>query len=235
MLSDYNLDNYAFEVRYANAYRLWDNAGKIGEILAQRFKDVKLNKGEPALISFSLNRTVTVEVRLERLNIIHHNPPSNYSRETDDLEWLFEGLIEILNVKEITRLGTRLLFKKLFNDKAGMERYFRKYLNSKAVDLKLFNVNPEYIMPTLNIQVEDEELGYHFRFLGKVEHLNFDLGPAVKDIDPIDQDKCYAAIDIDIYTMKVLEMRSVKVASWMDTVTRVIRRDTDKVLTNLEV
>lgn len=236
MLNTFELDYLAFEIRYPNAYRIWDAAGSIAEAFADEYKSsLVLSKAEPNLISYVINRRFVIEVRLDRLNILDHRPIAEFGKNTEDLNFIVSVVSGVLALNQITRLGTRFVYKREFKDRNQMSGYFEQFEFSRAVSSRNFNVEPTRILPSLYLQVEDDELGYHFRFSAKSEKISFDLGPSVRNIEPVDQEKFYAAIDVDLYTVGMLDMETLRVPDWMERASRAVRRDVDKILSNLEV
>lgn len=232
-LSSFELNNYAFEIRYPNAYRIWDEAGRIATQLQDGVKELELTKGEPSLLAFVLNNSATVEVRIDRLNFTEHNPKSDFAKDTRDLQHVFDVVSENIKIQQITRLGTKVEYRKEFKDKAQLSGFFENFNVISAVSGKNFNVTSELVFPTIHLQAEDEELGYHFRITPKNERVQLNVGPGVKDIQNVDREKIYVSLEVDLYTVKETDRSSLRVSDWMDTVARVVRRDVDKVLSKL--
>ncbi|MER9074610.1 hypothetical protein NKH80_17625 [Mesorhizobium sp. M0904] len=232
-LSSFELHNYAFEIRYPNAYRIWDEAGRIATQLQEGVKDLVLTKGEPSLLTFVLNNSITVEVRIDRLNVTEHYPKVDFGKNTRDLQYVFDVVSDVLRIAQITRLGTKVEYRKEFKNKSEMAGFFVDFNVISSVSGKNFNVESELVFPTIHIQVEDKELGYHFRLTPKNERVQLSVGPGVREIENVDKEKIYVALEVDLYTVKEMERSGLRVSDWMDTVARVVRRDVDKILSKL--
>ncbi|MDX8464210.1 hypothetical protein RFM26_00690 [Mesorhizobium sp. VK23B] len=232
-LSSFELNNYAFEIRYPNAYRIWDEAGRIAIQLQEGVKNLELTKGEPSLLAFVLNNSTTVEVRIDRLNVTEHYPKSDFSKDTRDLQYVFDVVADNIRITDITRLGTKVEYRKDFKSKSELSHFFENFKVVSAVAGKNFNVASELVFPTIHLQAEDKELGYHFRITPKNERVQLSVGPGVTDIQAVDKEKIYVSLEVDLYTVKETDRSSLRVSDWIDTVARVVRRDVDKILSKL--
>ena len=74
--SDFRPILFVFEVRYPEAFLLWDRAGQVATQLQARYPVSRLNSAEPGKIVFICDRTKEITWQLDRLIIIDHRPGS---------------------------------------------------------------------------------------------------------------------------------------------------------------
>ncbi len=81
-ITKFELDKVVVELRYSNAYLLWDKAGVIWHGLSNRWTNCEMKKAEPGVIEFHVDKRFVVVVKLDRTHVIDTRP----SRNLEDLK-----------------------------------------------------------------------------------------------------------------------------------------------------
>ena len=233
MLDDFALESMFFECRYANAYRLWDAAGSIGLALSERYPEIGLSQAEPGAIQFKLTTRMTADIRLDRSHIGDHDPTADPEKSAEEIRWMVETITGLLGIRQLTRLGMRSVYVKRFDSKKATGEYMSKVISVAPVEDKYFNVHPLQIWPNISFNVEDEDMGYWFRYGAETQVVTVDAGPSVKEVEPYTKDVHKAKIDVDVYTVKPVDLDSLRVVDWIGLVRRLVRRDAGKILARL--
>jgi hypothetical protein len=175
--SDFSPISFGFEIRYPDAYLLWDHAGQMTEELKSRYEITRRVAAEPLRIAFVVRGTQEVTWQLDKLIIVDYQPLSSkfdsFYRLCSDC---FELTVRNLGVSELKRVGFRPIFAKKYlnKDDAGAA-----LLSAGLIHVpmgKALNIEPGRRYPEYAIRCEDDKFGYMLR-LG-VQEVNYELEPS---------------------------------------------------------
>ena len=76
-LAQFDIEKVSFEVRYENAYLLWDRAGLIWSQARTKWPAIIMKHAEPNDTTFSLDNRYELVVRLDSAFVVAHRPASN--------------------------------------------------------------------------------------------------------------------------------------------------------------
>ena len=229
--SDFSPANFVFEVRYRDAYLLWDHAGHVLEELRSRHEITRRIAGEPTRISFVVDATKEVTWLMDRLSIIEHQPEKSktdaFGRFCADC---LDLTVENMGVGELNRVGYRSIFVKKFSRKEDAGAALLSAGLIRIPKGKNFNIEPTNTYPEYAIKCEDEKFGYVLRL--SVQEVNYELemSPQWKGNALERKHEDHVALDIDYYSRGVLAVGSFKVEEWLGQVAHAIRRDADSYL-----
>jgi hypothetical protein len=225
-LSDFKIQQVVFEVRYEEAFILWDVAGRVHRELARLWPGVTLEKSEPNQ-QFLKGDSAEIHTGIKQSRVALLGPPS-ITKFNDQLTETFAIWTTLLEVTRLTRVGTRVIFARKFPSIDAA---------SKAViDLGLIRYPPPPIFnhktppygAQVNIVWQDEEA--QTRFVAKAEHQTMEIAvidaPGAKETRTSDT----MVIDIDRATRGTVELSKLRVAHWMEGVRHVIARDVPRLL-----
>ena len=229
--SDFSPSSFAFEVRYPEAYLLWDRAGQVAEDLRTGHEITRRLAAEPGRIAFDTETTREVSWHLDRPVVIDHQPQLSkvdafYSLAADCLEMTLRHL----GVSELKRVGFRPIFAKKF---ASKEEAAATLLSLGLVNVpkgKNLNIDPLQRYPEYAMRCEDEKLGYMIRI--SLQEVNYELefAPQWKGgaVEPRHED--HLTLDVDYYSRAVIPVGSFRVEEWLAQVLHAVRRDADSYL-----
>lgn len=104
--SDFQPVQAVFEVRYPEAFLLWDRAGKLARQFQASYSLSRLTSAEPGKVVFVEDRTREVIWQLDRLSVRDHQPGSPSLEEFFGLcEDCLRITTEALEVQELKRVG----------------------------------------------------------------------------------------------------------------------------------
>jgi len=230
--SDFSPASFSFEVRYPDAYLLWDRAGQLSEDLQNRHQITRLTTAQPGKIAYVVNMTSEVSWQLNNLVVIENRPSTAtmdaFYRLCSDC---FELTLRLLAVNEIKRVGFRMVFFQKFSSKDDAAAALLSAGLLQFPPGKRFNVDPVQRYPEYAIRCEDQKFGYMLRLLVGEVNYELDLTPQWKGnaVEPKHED--HLVLDFDYYSRASLPTGSFRVEEWLPQVLHVIRRDADSFLT----
>lgn len=229
--SDFGPVGLAFEIRYPDAYLLWDHAGQLTQELRERHEVTRLLTALPGKIAFIADATREVSWELERLIVLDHQPKTaTFDAFFTLCEDCFEITTRNLLVSEVKRVGFRPTFSKKF---ANKEEAAAALLATGLLHVptgKNFNVAPTNQYPEYAIRCESEKFGYMLKLV--VQEVNYEFEPPPhwrgNVVEPTHEERL--TFDFDYYSRATMPVGSLKVSEWLSQVIHLIRRDADSYL-----
>lgn len=230
-LDDLDLWRAAFEVRYANAYGIWDEIGGVWAEMVAAFPRLKMKQAEPGKTLFRLDQAVEVSVELGKLAVVAATPPTGLQEFTELSEAITRIASKRLSIGEYTRVGLRLIFVKEMSDrKVASEAVISTGMIAAPVGQQ-FGVSGGGLFPEYSIRKEDGKKGYSVRL--KAEELTFELDLPIEwrgVAEPVSRKPLRISFDVDFYTIGVVTTGQFNVSQWISQAAHVIRRDGDTFL-----
>jgi len=228
--SDFTPVGLAFEVRYPEAYLLWDNAGQVAQDLKARYPVSRLASAEPAKVAFSCG-SQELTWQLDRLVVLEHQPEASHF---EDFYQLCEDCLDItvhnLGISELNRVGFRPSFAKNFatKEEAGVSLLSTGIVY--APEGKQFNVDALHTYPEYAVRRESEKFGYVLRILVQEVKYEFDPRPQWRGnvVEPRKEQR--VTFDLDWYTRAPMPIGALEVKDWLAQIVHAIRRDADRYL-----
>lgn len=217
-----------FEIRYPEAYLLWDRAGETAQELRESHEITRFISAEPAKIAFVVEGTKEVTWALTAMSVADHQPKSATYEDFFQLcKDCYEIAVRNFSVTELKRVGFRSTFSKRFDNK---EAAVAALLDANLIYIpegKKFNVNATSRNPEYAVRCEDEKFGYLLRLL--VQEIKYEFEPPPqwrgKFVESTNEQRL--TLDIDYYSRATIPVGSLSVSEWLSQVSHSIRRDSD--------
>jgi hypothetical protein len=225
-LKDFKIRQLIFEIRYENAYQLWDCAGVTTQELIEIWPGSTLNDGQPNQQSIKSDKTsLTTGINTSQIVI---NYPKTIIEYSNQIEETLKVWVKHLKITNFTRVGTRVIYSKNFSDtkladKAIVDMGLIKYPN-----LPFFNFTTLPSVSDLRLYWEEENS--QTQILLKSEHQQIEVSGFDEQEERQINSKHYAILDIDRATKGTIELSKFKAHEWLDGVKHIISRDIDKFL-----
>lgn len=230
LLDRFSFDSLVLQIRYANAYELWDRAGAISRAMCEIWPDLDLAKGQPNQ-QMLVSQAVTIESGIKHstvtLNRIWNAQKNQQLKET------FEAWRDILGIKEFTQVSSRV-------------KYFREFDSLKEANAYVLGLNL-VTWPTEKVfdqPMDGDKNGIDVRFRFEdsksfslvrihAEQISYEvkLDPAfVPDQAEIKKLRFQAVVDFDRGVLGSIAVREFRIEDWLKGFSHVIKRDLDKVI-----
>jgi hypothetical protein len=231
-LSSFRRSQVTLELRYDEAFQLWDRTGSLWRELQRHFKSLKHNQVSPNQSTFVADNRFVLSVSLTNAVITDHKPTGGASNTVQAMSTFAEAVVEELQIPVLKRVGTRFIHSLRCKDADEVRVKLSEALPVRFAAAALFNVTATHITPSLKLDINDEELGYtaHLHAIEK----RYDLEPP-PDLSELNLDHGSQTInemvfDVDFFTMRPLPTESFEPSVWLNGWNKTILRDADKLL-----
>ena len=224
-LSDFRLENAAFEVRYETAYLLWDHAGSISKEISVKWPRIRNVEGSPAKISFVLEDSYSFTVELGKSFGVAYHPQSNLEDFSAILEF-FVGLVtKVLQVSAYERVGLRLTYFRTYPDKESASRALTETQIMQLPDGSHFGIDGQPMLPEFGVRWESETQGTTVVVRSEERGIDVERPLGVSEIDPIHIKKFGIKADFDYFIKAPVPVEKFRLEDWINQAVHVIRRD----------
>ncbi len=223
--STFKLIRATMEIRFDDAYILWDRAGKVWSKMSLSLPNLKMNVVEPNAISSIADDRYELSVKLGAAHLTDLKPSSSLKEFMANSE-LFLGIVaNSLEIRDFTRLGFRLTYSRKFQSKreAADALISTKMLNVPSG--KHFNIEGKVFMPEYALRWEGESTGVRVKLTAQDKKIDLNVGPGVEEISSVHIETSEVLYDIDYYTLKTTKRGQLKFEEWISQAYRLVKRD----------
>jgi len=227
-LTDFKMTQATCEVRYEDAYLIYDRTGHVFHEIRGSFTDLKVINASPPQTSFRCDEgTFALEVGQCRFR----SQKGDTKREVyaGQCKRFFDSVVGNLDIKVFTRIGLRVLFRKDFDDLQHAETALNSLQLANLGPPERFGIasNPEEVL----FRWQNQQLGTTLRFKAESGKIEIVLPPELEADKPeIQKSFNGLVIDIDYYTVAPVERSQWDASAWIPQSLRTIKKHTDAIL-----
>ncbi len=235
-LTSFQRAQVTMELRFDEAFVLWDRTGALWQTLRRQFKTLKHVSVTPNQSNFVADNRFGLSVSLDRAIITDHKPSGGASSTTELMGKFADIVVRQLEVLVLKRVGTRFIHRLRCKDADDARAKLRQALPIQPGGATFFNVKPEQFSPHLKIDVSDGELGYTVQFHVNQRTYEFETPPEVSDLDLEHVKKTIDELvfDIDFFTAQPIPTESFDGAVWLSGWHKAIAKDADRLFEYFE-
>lgn len=230
ILDSFKTHTLVFQLRYAEAFLLWDRAGAIARAMAVIWPDLKLNEGAPNQQVLS-SPVCQINTALSQATITIRGDGVLQSAPLRKIFETFEVWRSHLELTDLTRLSARVVFVKSFDEVAEANRSLLELNLIRMPNEKVFDqpIDSEKNGAEITYRFEDEKSFAFVRI--RSEKRTMDIkGDSDFMTEPLTKSICRLLIDFDRGSVGVIEAKKINISEWFKGYLHVMRRDIDKVL-----
>ena len=229
-VDDFKLISAVCELRYENAYLLFDRTGQICQEVKSHFTDCEVTSAAP-------NQTIlkakegNLSVELKQCRVTSTSPDTSLETFAINCKNFFDSVSDNLMVKAFTRIGLRVVFRK---DCSELEQA-KTALNS----LKLLNIpeNERFGAASAPREMifrwDGTQVGAMLRLVAETGKIDVIFPPELEmEKSEIHKSITGLLLDVDYYTVAPVERSQWDAAAWIPRSLRTIRKQSDAVLGN---
>ncbi len=228
--SDFSLTRAVLEVRYANAYILWDRAGKIWADISSLWPDVKVMTVQPSTTAFRLEDKYDLSVQFDKAHIIDLKPTSSLDDFMERADRFMKLVIQHLEIKHFTRTGFRLIYVKPFPDKFQAADSLISTGMISVPHGRQFNIEGRVLLPKYSLVLESDSAGVRILMEVVDKKIDFDPDPSINGLKPVHLETHELAYDVDYYIPAKLSIGQLNVKEWLSQAYHLIKRDSKSFL-----
>lgn len=234
MTSSLNLDAFklfqaTFEIRYDEAYLLWDKSGEIWSAVSQEWPNLKINKAEPNNTTLSVDN-FQFSATLDKSYVIDLKPTSSLSEFISRTDKFIKIICNALKIKQFNRLGFRLIYVKRYPDKESVSKEMLDLNLFKIPGEKCFKIDGKLSLPKYSYNLEDDASAVRVSLEARETKVDIDEHPSIEEMKPLHLIKQELVYDIDYSTVGKVSIGQLDVKEWLNQIYHLIKRDSNKVL-----
>ena len=224
------------ELRYDEAFVLWDRTGALWEAVRRQFKALKHTNVSPNQSTFIGDGRFGLSVALDRAIITDHKPSGGAKSTTEVMAKFADIVIQELQVPVLKRVGTRFIHRARCKDADDARAKLRQALPIQIGGATFFNIKTDQFSPHLKIDVSDGELGYTVQFHVNKRNYEFEVPPEMADLefDQVKKTIDELVFDIDFFTAQPIPTESFDGAVWLSGWHKAIAKDADRLFDYLQ-
>lgn len=236
---DLAIFNAAFEVRFDDAYLLWDKSGALWSEVAAAFPELTRQHAEPTRVVFAsigaaVERELTVEIG--RMGFVEYNPDRQLKRFANAVDRFVEIVKSQLRPERYQRTGLRTIFRKEFTkaEEAAEQLLAMGFHQALVAPEKLFGVPGPSVQPELALRREDGKNGFAIRLRAETQKIELPPVPGWPGLGlPITKTRHWLVLDVDCYIQSAISADALSTEDWILQTAHVIKRDCAEVLNRL--
>lgn len=230
--SSFQRAQVTMELRYADAFILWDRTGTIWREIEHQYKSLRNTGAAPNLATFIADERFGLSVGINQAVITDHKPSGGANSTTEAMGGFAKVVIGCLEIPVLKRVGTRIIHRMRCKSAEDARSKLEAALPIKASKTPFFNIQPERFSPHLKLDVNDGELGYTVQFHANERTFEFEPPPEVSDFELATARKTIGelVLDFDFYTMKPIPTESFDASVWVSGWHKSINKEADRVL-----
>ncbi len=224
-LGSFDLHSATFEVRYDNAYLLWDSAGKIWTELKGQFRSLTVDKAEPNTTVFVADDKYRISIHIDKFSIIDLTPKSSLDELMKTSERLTKVVTRALEIESFTRVGFRLAYVRSFKDKSSAANCLIDAGLIMVPEGKVMSIEGKVMLPSLNFVWEGDAFSARILLQAREKRIDFDSPPDVEELESVHLKKNELIYDVDYFSEQLMSKGQLDVKEWLSQIYHVIKRD----------
>lgn len=224
--SDFQLEQLSFEVRYNEAFELWDHAGALWADVRSVFGSISSEKVAPNSQTFYAAGRYSFHVDMTTAWVIDHQASAKDGKSADFISLV----LAVLDVQSLVRVGVRTTHLMPVKTMEAGNEAVRALTLMRDPASKLFDVEPNDINPLYQSEVSDGEFGYTLRIGTRGQNVDFSPPPTALGLKPQTINQFHVFLDLDMFTMKAVPIEVFEPKSWLERRIKVANADLPKAL-----
>ena len=221
-LNDFTLERSILEVRYPEAFTLWDSAGTTWNAVLREFPNLSLVKAEPGATTFREGNRFLLRVDLELCSVIYHKPDSSLKEFADLSTMFYANVVKHLEITTMTRVATRLIYFKAY---PGKEEASAAVLESPLMRVPtLASKARRPLFPEYVVRLEGDAVGVTYRVKAEGRQTEFTPPVGVDNIPTVHEEVFGVVFDVDYFSTTNMTPGQLDVASWIEEARREVKR-----------
>jgi hypothetical protein len=229
-LSSLKIERSAFEVRYPNAYRLWDRSGTIWHRATGVWPPLELVNAVPNQTLFRIGRDSELVVELGAARVIQHLPQFPLTAFSEIAERLLGLAREELDLKILSRVGLRIFLFREYPDQQAAAKAVSDTRLVRAPAGRIFGAQGPPVGLDCTLRWEGDATGVRVALMQQTREYKLDSPPEFDLAPPQHVKRVGVSVDFDFYTIKPIEIGQLRVSEWIADRVHLLRRDADTFL-----
>lgn len=219
------LKQATIEIRYDNAYLLWDRSGLVWSEITKERPSAKMVKAEPMVSAFTLDDRFELTVTLDKAHLVDHTANSSLKEFTELAGTFIDIVTKSLEINKFTRIGFRVIYNKYFENKFAAADALMSTKLLSGPEGKHFNIQGKISMPTYSLVWEGESTALRAVLTARNKKIDFDVTPGLEELSSVHIEKPEVVYDVDYYTLSHILKGQFNTRDWITQAYHLIKRD----------
>lgn len=231
ILDSFKLHSAVIQIKYADAYEIWDRAGKIARHLSRIWPGLKLAEGQPHQQVLQ-GEGVHLQTGITKSTATLSGEKALGQLKVQQINDTFGVWREVLELNELNQVSTRVTYLKEFASLKDANAELFSWNLAQWPTTKVFDQPLESDHNGLEIQYRFEDKNSFSVLKLKAEQLKFeaDLDPYYVDDPEIRKIKSRLAVDFDRGLLGSVSAEKFRMDEWIKGYQHILRRDIEKVI-----
>ena len=227
-IDDFKPSNVTCELRYKNAFLIYDRTGQVIEDVRESFTDINVSASSPQQTTWTTNEG-TLVIELGACRFTSNRLDKSGEAFAKRCKAYFDAVTHRLEIGMFTRIGLRQILTKEYQtvDEARVA----------LASMMLVNLNPTKRFNSSDsatevlFRWEDSQIGAVVRLRAETAEIKASIPFELQDVVPkIDKRINRLTLDIDYYTVAPVDRDQWNSQEWVTQKLRVIRKEVDGIL-----
>lgn len=228
-ISDFKLRQVICELRYPDAFLVFDRTGEIYHQLGKKFTNLHSDAASPVQTQMTADEGIAV-VELNALRFSRNDPDSKLEKFSANSKILFDLAVDKLDLSVFTRIGLRQIFAKSYETASEPKAAVNALKVFGIGSEKRFGIDHPNVTEIL-IRWEDKQLGTILRLTAQSGRIDAQLPPDLGVAESsVHKDFHNLILDVDYYTLAAVERGQWDAATWIAQSARIVHKEVDRVL-----
>jgi hypothetical protein len=229
-VADFKMTSAVCELRYENAYLIYDRTGRICNEARSLYTDCNVLSAAPNLTTFQANEgAFALELAQSRFST--NKPDNSLEKFSEQSKKFFDSVMSNLEIRVFTRVGLRVISRKDFKslDDAKVALTSLKLVNLQPTERFGAASEPHEVL----FRWEGTQVGAMLRLKAESGKIDIFLPPEL-EAEKAEIHKSFngLVLDVDYYTVAPVERSQWDAPAWIPRSLRTMRRDIDSILGN---
>jgi hypothetical protein len=227
-ISDFSVALAVCELRYANAYRIFDRTGEIMETVSDSFSDLLPVSNTPQQSTFS-SKEGTCALELSQCRFMTERRDPDPEVFGGHCKTFFGAVVDALGIRVFSRVGLRIIFRKEFGSLQEAKTALTSCNLSGLKPGMRFGASEHW--DEAMFRWEGVKIGGLMRMKAEKREIHVGLTGEAQDGDTrIDKVSTGVTVDVDYYTVAPVEPSQWDPATWVPQSMRIIRKEVDRIM-----
>ena len=225
-----------FEMRYDEAFLLWDRSGELWNASRTLFNRLKVNQAVPNQTTFIADDRYILNVMINRTAVTDHRPTGSSEKIAETIATFANLVSQTLDLSVLNRVGTRYQFSMKCKTVEEARARAAEAIPAFGSYPKLFNIAPTSCGPTVKIEADDGDLAFVAQLYAQEKKYEFNPPPDLAEasgLERTEQSIFELVLDFDFSTKKPIPVSAFDAHSWLVGASKAISRDADLFLNYL--
>ena len=225
---DFKTSSVTCELRYPNAYLIYDHTGSIIRQSQEHFTEFKNLAPSPQVTTWASDEgTFSLEIGVSRFTGGRVN--KNWEGFAKQCKSFFDVVTRLLEIEVFTRVGLRYVAKREFKTLDDAKAALASLMLANLDPTRRFNSSES---PTeVLFRWEDAEIGAFFRLKAETADIKVVVPPELDGfVTAVDKKAIGLTLDMDYYTTAPVEREQWRAEEWVGQRLRLIRKEANGIL-----